>query len=216
MYVGQWCLSRLQSRHLGSSHSSPNCHQLPHCIFLNLIDYLKSLPFPRWFYFWEKPEVSGHHIWVTVGAEFFDVLLKHSAADVMHERAHEMVIKLPITSCPELWPSELSGWVCGGMFKFNTKFDGGSLLYSISHIECDSHTVHVLTRQQLPPPLTSTVKSSLLTHAHSSPLSLAARLHWCHTNHSCYVNIGWSFTGQTSYIQDLVEVMLTWLWLVGQ
>ena len=28
-------------------HSSPNCHQLPHCIFLNLIDSLKSLHFQR-------------------------------------------------------------------------------------------------------------------------------------------------------------------------
>ena len=35
------------------------------------------------------------------------------------------------------------------------------------------------TQWHLPPPLTSTVKSSLFTHAHSSPLSLAARLHGC-------------------------------------
>ena len=65
----------------------------------------------------------------------------------------------------------------GGMFKLNTKFDADSLLYSLSHFECDGHTVHMLTQQHLPPPLTSTVKSSLFTHAHSSPLSLAARLH---------------------------------------
>ena len=38
LYIGQWCLSPLQSRHVGTSHSSPNCHQLPHCIFLNLIN----------------------------------------------------------------------------------------------------------------------------------------------------------------------------------
>ena len=49
LYIGRWCLSLLQSRHLGTSHSSPNCHQLPHHIFLNLIDGLKSLPFQRWF-----------------------------------------------------------------------------------------------------------------------------------------------------------------------
>ena len=47
-------------------------------------------------------------------------------------------------------------------------------------------------------PLTSTVKSSLFTHTHSSPLSLAARLHRCCTNHSCYINNGWTFSGQTS------------------
>ena len=38
------------------------------------------------------------------------------------------------------------------------------------------HTVHMLTQQHLLPSLTSTVKS-LFTRAHSSPLSLAARLH---------------------------------------
>ena len=48
-YIGQWCLSPLQSRHLGTSHSSPNRHQLLHRIFLNLLEGLKSLPFQRWF-----------------------------------------------------------------------------------------------------------------------------------------------------------------------
>ena len=65
----------------------------------------------------------------------------------------------------------------GGMFKCNTKLDADLLLYLLSHFECDSHTVHMLTQQRLQPPLTSTVKSSLFMHAHSSPLSLAARLH---------------------------------------
>ena len=37
----------VQSRHLGSSHSSPNLHQLPPNIFLNLIGGLKSLPFQK-------------------------------------------------------------------------------------------------------------------------------------------------------------------------
>ena len=40
----QWCLSLLQSSHLGTSPCSPNCHQLPCSIFLNLTDNLKSLP----------------------------------------------------------------------------------------------------------------------------------------------------------------------------
>ena len=81
----------------------------------------------------------------------------------------------------------------GGMFKLNTKFDADLLLNSLSHFECDSHTVHGLTQWSLPPSLTSTVKSSLFTHVHSSPLSLAARLHWCCRNHSCYINHGWNF-----------------------
>ena len=68
------------------------------------------------------------------------------------------------------------------MFKLNAKFDEDSLLYLLSHFECDSHTVHMLTQQHLLPPLTSTVstlKPSLFTHVHSSPHSLAARLHQC-------------------------------------
>ena len=52
------------------------------------------------------------------------------------------------------------------MFKLNAKFDADSLLYSLSHFECDGHTVHILTQWHLPPPLTSTVKLSLFTHMH--------------------------------------------------
>ena len=37
----------LRGRNLWTSHSSPNCHQLPYFIFLNLINGLKSLPFQR-------------------------------------------------------------------------------------------------------------------------------------------------------------------------
>ena len=50
------------------------------------------------------------------------------------------------------------------------------------------------------PPLTSTVKSSLFMHVHSSPLSLAARLHRCHTNRSCYINNSWTAFWQTLYV----------------
>ena len=69
----------------------------------------------------------------------------------------------------------------------------------LNHSECDDHTVHMLTQQCLLPPLTSTVKSSLFTHACSSPLFLAARLHLCHAHCSHYINNGWTFSGQTSY-----------------
>ena len=66
---------------------------------------------------------------------------------------------------------------CRGMFKLNAKFDADSLLSLLCHFECIGHTVHMLTQQCLPPPLTSTMKSSLFMHAHSSPLALAAKLH---------------------------------------
>ena len=88
------------------------------------------------------------------------------------------------------------------MFKLNAKFDADLLLYSLSHFECDSHTVHMLTQQHPLSPLTSTVKSSLFMHAHFSPLSLAARLHRCHTNCSRYSNNGWT-------------LILSFLWTEG-
>ena len=83
------------------------------------------------------------------------------------------------------------------MLKLNTQFGTDSQLYSLSHFECNGHTVHMLTQQCLLSPLTSTVKSSLFTHTHSSPLSLAARLHRCRANSSRYIINGWSFSGQT-------------------
>ena len=83
----------------------------------------------------------------------------------------------------------------GGIFKFNTKFDADLLLYSLSHFECDGHTVHMLTQQCLLPPLTSPVKLSLFMLVHSSPLSLAARLHHCHANCSHYISNDWTFSG---------------------
>ena len=85
------------------------------------------------------------------------------------------------------------------MFKLKAKLDADSLLYMLSHFECDGHTVLMLTQQHLPPPLTSTVKSSLFMHAHSSPPCLAARLHRCHANCSHFINNGWAFSRQTSY-----------------
>ena len=86
----------------------------------------------------------------------------------------------------------------GGMFKLNAKFDATSLFYSLSHCECHGHTVHMLTQGHLLTPLTRTVKSSLFTHMHSRPFSLAARLHRFHANCSCYINNGWIFSRQAS------------------
>ena len=75
---------------------------------------------------------------------------KNSAQDMMHkpvccsdEAANH---QLPITVA-----SESSDSFCRGMFKLHANFDADSLLYSLSHFECDSHTVHRLTQQHLPP-----------------------------------------------------------------
>ena len=91
----------------------------------------------------------------------------------------------------------------GEMFKLNAKSDADLLLYWLSHFECNNHTVHMLTQQDLLPPLTGTVKTSLFTDVQSSSLPLPARLHQCPANHSCYINNGWTFFRQTSYIVDI-------------
>ena len=51
----------------------------------------------------------------------------------------------------------------------------------LSHFEFDGHTVHMFTQWHLLPLLTSTVKSSLFMHVHSSPLSLAAYINVAQT-----------------------------------
>ena len=115
----------------------------------------------------------------------------------------------------DAWAGTLSWWSCQspvahscsllnhpntfhrGMFKLNAKSDADLLLYLPSHFECNDHTVHMLIQWHLLPPVTSTVKSSLLTPVRSSPLFLVAILHGCCTNRSRYVNNGWTFSGQT-------------------
>ena len=94
------------------------------------------------------------------------------------------------------------------MFTLNAKFDAELWFYSLSHFECDNHTVHMLTQPCLPPSLTSIVKLSLLMHVHSSPLPLAARLHQCHACHSCYINNDWTFSGHTLCIWNVGQQII--------
>ena len=64
------------------------------------------------------------------------------------------------------------------------------------------HSTHAHSTVSTIPP-TSRGKLSLFMLVHSSLLSLAARLQWCRTNHSCYINNGSILGGQTSYISLL-------------
>ena len=157
LYIGQRCLSPLQNRHVGISHSSPNCHQFPHCIFLNLIDSLKSLAFhskvilglgkarnhrapylgcrgaesPRWF------DVSPKKLCMRYDAWAGTLLWWSCQSPDVH-------------SCGLL--NHLNSF-CRGMFKLTAKFDADLLLDFLSHFECDGHSVHMLTHWCLLPPL---------------------------------------------------------------
>ena len=134
LYTGQGHLSPLQSRHLGTSHSSPNRHQLPCCIFLNLIDGLKSLPFQRWFLFWEKPEVTGHQIWVVGG-------LSHLGDLMFHQKL--------CMRC-DAWADMLSWWSCQSPVAHSCSFlnhqivsaeECSSSMQNLKQIRCSIHSV---------------------------------------------------------------------------
>ena len=187
LYIGQGPLSFLQS-----GHSSPSHHQLPHRIVLNLIDSLKSLLLQRRYYFWEQPEVAGCPIWAVGGLSHLGDLIFCQKLCMRCDAGVGMLswwsCQSPVAhSCGLL--NHLNSF-CGGMFKLNAIFDADLLLCLLNRLECNGHTLHMLTQWCLLPPLTSTVKLLLYMHVHSSPLSLVARLHWRCTNSSCYINNG--------------------------
>ena len=148
LYIEQWCLSPLQSRHLGTSHSSPNHHQLPLHIFLNLINSLKSKVI---LVLGKTKSLKAPNLGCR-GAESpggFDILPQNSAQDVMHEWVccpdeaanHSLLIAVAF------WVTWIVTW---RNVKFNAKFDTDALLYLLSHFECSGRTVHTLTQLRLP------------------------------------------------------------------
>ena len=110
LYIRQWRLSLLQSRHLGTSLSSPNCYQLPCRIILNLIEseisfFSKVILVSGTARSCREPNLGCR------GAEspgWFDVSPKNSAWD--------MIMKLPITSCHSCSLLNHLNSFCRGMF----------------------------------------------------------------------------------------------------
>ena len=138
------------------------------------------------------------------GAEspgWFDVSAKNSPQDMTHEQ-----VCCPDEAASNPLPTAVAFWI----IRIVSMEECSSLMQNLMQIHCSTYSVilNVLATQYtcslngehgLPPPLTSTVKSSLFMRVHSSPLSLAARLHWCYANCSRYINNGWTFSGQASY-----------------
>ena len=154
LYTEQWRLSPLQSGHLGTSHSSPNRHQLLPLYF----------PEAHWGF-----EISS----LSKGILVLRKARSHRVPN-LGCRGTELlgwfeVLPKKLSTRHDAWADTLSRWSCqspvahscsllnhpnsfhGGMFKLNAKFDTDSLLYSLRHFECDGHTVHVLTQWRLPP-----------------------------------------------------------------
>ena len=149
LYLGQWYFSPLQSRHLGTSHSFPKSlsaatsyfpasHQWSEISSLSkvILVFGKSrshrtpnLGFrgsesPGWFDVSQKKLCTRHDAWVGALSWWScQSPVAHSCSLLNHPNSF-----------------------CGGMFQLNTKFDADLLLYSLSHFECNGHTVHILTQ----------------------------------------------------------------------
>ena len=185
VYIGQWCLSPLQSRNLGTSHSSPS---ISSTVQNTLQNPLLESPSAALSYFPEshqQSEISSLSKVILVlgkarshrvpnlgckGAEFnvlrfclwqafqyvdrFQEILNH-----LWSICATLLFVLHCTNCITVCchciiPNTLLNHpnsFCRGMFKLNTKFDANLLLYLLSHFDCDSHTVPMLTQWCLPP-----------------------------------------------------------------
>ena len=150
MYIGQWCLSPLQSRHLGTAHIS--CP----IVFSWISSTFWNFSFSKVILVLGKARSCRMPNLGCRGAEllrWFDV----SQANC--------------TRC-DAWEGALFWWSCQSTTAHFwilqivsmeecsslTKFDADLLLYPLSHFECDGHTVHILTQECLLSPLSSTVK----------------------------------------------------------
>ena len=117
LYIGQWCLSPLQSRHLGTSHSSPHVSSTIQNTLQNPL-LVSPLATPSYFpksHWWSevsylskvililaKLEFVEHQIWYVGGLIHLGALTFHQKT--MHKKwcmgRCVVVIKLPIT----IWP----------------------------------------------------------------------------------------------------------------
>ena len=149
LYLGQWRLSPLQSRHLGPHTVLPIAINCPIVFFLNLLTVWNLSPFKGDFSFGKsqksqdmKSELYGG--WVTWVIWCF-IQKRGTRRDVW-------VGMLPWWSCQSPVPcicrllNHLSRF-CRGMLKLNAKFVTDLLLYLLSHFECNGHIVHMLTLQ---------------------------------------------------------------------
>ena len=69
-------------------------------------------------------------------------------------------------------------------------------------LNATSHTIHMFTQWHILPPWLVQWSCHCLHTVHSSPLSLTAMLHWRHGSHCCFINNGFTFSGQTSYLSS--------------
>ena len=137
LYVGQWHLSPLQSRHPGTPHSSPDLHQLPCHIFLNLTRKIWSeISFlPKVILVLVKARSRRAPSLGCRGAEspgWFDVSLKNSSQDMMHEQVH---------CCDEAANYQLPIAVAFWIIWIVSAEECWSLTQNLMQIHCSAHLV---------------------------------------------------------------------------
>ena len=107
LYIGQWCFSPFQNKHLGISQGSPIPISCPIIFSWISPTTCNLLHFKCDFSFGKARSRRVPNLGCR-GAEspgWFEISPKSSAWDVMHERAR-CPGETAITSCPQLWPSE--------------------------------------------------------------------------------------------------------------
>ena len=124
---------------------------------------------------------------------WFDVSPKNSTWDVMHEQEHccDEAANHQLPRAAAFWIT----WIvsleeCSSLTQNSIRS-----FWSTRSVILNGTTATYYTHSTVSAaPTDCTVKSSLFTHMCSSSLSLAARLHQCRVNHSCYVKNGWTFS----------------------
>ena len=203
LYILQWCLNSLQSRHLRTSHSSPNGHYLPSHIFLNLWGSETSSM--------SKDLVLGKSISHRVSNQGWTG--QTFSQTTLHDAQH-------VAGGVTLWWCSCQSPVahsCSLQSHPNSLHRRMiSLTWNLMQILCSigSVTLNVMATSThahsgaSTPPLTSAGKWSLFSHAHSSPSSLADRLHLCDT-YCSYINNDWTHSTHTWYTFFQLTVLIS-------
>ena len=170
LYIRQWCFSPLQNRYLGISHSSPSISSST--VQNTLRNPLLWLPSASLSYFpeshWQSEISSLSKVILVLGKAVSRRAPNLCCRGLSHLGDLVFCQKtLHKTWYMSRWAGTLLWWscqspvtysysllnhlnsFCGGMFKLNAKFDTDSLFYSLSHLECNGHTVHMLTEHCL-------------------------------------------------------------------
>ena len=142
LYIGQWHLGPLQSRHLGTSHSSPSQHQL-----LIVFSWISSMvwnlfPFKHDFSLGKSQKSQGTKSglkWGWVTWVMWCFTKKFCTRGDVWVGVLWWSCRLPVAhSCSLLnHPNSFHG----GMFKLDAKFLADLMFYLFSHFECNGLTM---------------------------------------------------------------------------